>query len=117
LGGADIHGADFTNALLDKTQQIVRPRCEAYPTLLLRWLGLPNQRRDLHCGGAALSAVCASAGTLHAPPRARTILRWQSAVRAPLSPHVSRAPACVLLRPCASTQRASRVTRGAARRC
>jgi uncharacterized protein YjbI with pentapeptide repeats len=26
LGGADIHGADFTNALLDKTQQIVRPR-------------------------------------------------------------------------------------------
>ena len=24
LGGADINGADFTNALLDKTQQIVR---------------------------------------------------------------------------------------------
>ena len=24
MGGADINGADFTNALLDKTQQIVR---------------------------------------------------------------------------------------------
>ena len=29
LGGADITGADFTNALLDKTQQIVRPAQDA----------------------------------------------------------------------------------------
>ena len=56
----------------------------------------------------------ASAGTLHAPPRARTILPWQSDVRAPSSPHTGRAPARALPRLCTGTQRAGRVTRGCA---